>query len=208
MHIKWTGRDAQILYEAPKDSGSGETPDTPTDGETPDSEPTVEELRQKLQSAEARIGELNKEQTSRRLENERLTRELEKHNQAKMSESERLTAQIEQTRKEAETAQSLLRQARAEVEIAKHAVQHNVDVSLLTKLVDIQFDDNDMPTGVGDAVTKVLADYPQLKPQPASGNPANPGRKTGLTLDEVKKMSPDEINRRWDEIKPLMEASR
>lgn len=129
--------------------------------------------------------------------------------QAQMTEAEKLRAQAEAAAKQAAAAQEALRQARATAAISREAARHQVDPDLLARLVDVQFDDDGEPAGVDAAVEQVLSRYPNLRPA-AGVNMAstNPQRKPALTLEEVKRMSPDEINRRWDEVQLALKTGR
>lgn len=129
--------------------------------------------------------------------------------QAQMTEAEKLRVQAEAAAKQAAAAQEALRQARATAAISREAVRHQVDPDLLARLVDVQFDDDGEPAGVDAAVEQVLNRYPHLRPA-AGVNMAstNPQRKPALTLEEVKRMKPDEINARWDEVQLALKTGR
>ena len=83
-------------------------------------------------------------------------------------------------------------------------------MTLLAKLVDVEFDDSGMPTNVDAAVQTVLKNFPQLKPQPlAQPGATNPGRQPPkLTVADVKKMTEAQILERWDEVSAAMEAGQ
>jgi hypothetical protein len=56
---------------------------------------------------------------------------------------------------------------------------------------------------------KLKAGYPELFGTPTTTptppvNPTNPANPTKLTLDAVKKMTPDEINKRWDDVQAVL----
>jgi hypothetical protein len=63
------------------------------------------------------------------------------------------------------------------------------------------------------ALTAVLQERPKLKSRrrgsgaPIPGDADDPGKSNGLTLEDVKKMTPAEINRRWPEVQAAMRAS-
>lgn len=208
MHLNGIRRDAYMLYEAPADEGVIPPTDGDPSGETPSDKPTVAELQEQIKGLETRLSQVNSESAGRRKDNQQLTQELEKYRQAEMSEAEKAQAQIDAANEAKEQARIEVRKARAEVAIAGQAVTHGVNVELLGKLVEVQFDDDDQPTGIEEAVNKVLEDYPQLIPKSASGNPANPGRKGSLTMEQVKKMSVEEITARQDEVDAVLASSR
>ncbi len=85
-------------------------------------------------------------------------------------------------------------------------------VEAALKLLDtsaIEYDDEHNPLGVEAALAKLVKDYPFLVTNvPASGDRTNPerGGRNMLTLDDVKKMTPDEINSRWEEVSAVMKS--
>jgi len=74
--------------------------------------------------------------------------------------------------------------------------------------VEPEYDAEGKPVNVGAAVAAVLEAYPQLKPQAQTGNATNPGRVAKLTVEEIKKMTPEQVNARWDEVQAAMKAGR
>ncbi len=127
---------------------------------------------------------------------------------AQMTEAQRLKAEADAAKAAVAAANAELKRARGESAIAREAVKHGVDPVLLAKLVDIEYDTDDAPINVDAAVQAVLNAYPQLKPQAQAPGATNPGRKPGLTMDAIKRMTPDEINARWDEVSAVMESSK
>ncbi len=128
----------------------------------------------------------------------------------RMTEAEKLQAQAKAAQDAAQAAQTELRQARAETAISREALKHGVDMTLLAKLVDVEFDDSGMPTNVDAAVQSVLTRFPQLKPQPlAQPGATNPGRQPPkLTLADIKKMSVDQIIARQAEVDAVMASGQ
>jgi hypothetical protein len=125
--------------------------------------------------------------------------------QAQLTEAQQLQAQAKAAQEAATAAQVELRQARAEAAIAKAAAGAGVNPALLGRLVMVEFDDAGQPTGVEAALAAVLKEYPQLKPAAQPGMSAtNPGRAIKLTLDEVRRMTPDQVNARWDEVQQVL----
>ncbi len=127
---------------------------------------------------------------------------------AQMTEAQRLKAEADAARAQLAAAQADIKRARGESAIAREAVKHGVDPALLGKLVEVEFDADGTPINVDTAVQTVLNTYPQLKPQAATPGATNPGRKGALTMDAIKRMSPDEINARWDEVSAVMESGK
>lgn len=130
---------------------------------------------------------------------------------AQMTESEKLQAQARVAQEAAQAAQAELRKARAQAAVATAASKQGLDAGLLGRLVEVDFDDNGQPVNVEARVQAVLTQYPQLKPVAATAAPTNPGssaRAPKLTMADVRKMTPDEVNARWDEIQAAMTAAR
>lgn len=123
------------------------------------------------------------------------------YERAQMTETERLQAQ-------AKAAQAELRQGRAELAVARAAAKEGVNPMLLGRLVEVQFDDAGQPVNVEAAVAAVLKEYPQLKAPAVQLAATNPGRVSKLTLDDVKKMSPQEIIAHEKEIDALLAGGR
>lgn len=130
--------------------------------------------------------------------------------QERMTEAERVQAQVKAAQTAAETAQAELRKARAGAALATAAARQGIDPDLLAKLVDVEFDEGGQPVNIDLAVGAVLKRYPQLKPTAVTQIAAsNPGReRSKLTMDEVKAMSPEEINRRWDEVSAVLASNK
>lgn len=123
-----------------------------------------------------------------------------------MSETEKLQAQAKAAQDAAALAQTELRKARADAAIAQAAAAQGIAPKLVAKLVDVEFDESGMPVNVDQALAAVLNEYPQLKPGAAgaASGATNPGRGRKLTLEEVKNMTPEQINARWTEVQAVL----
>jgi len=126
----------------------------------------------------------------------------------KLTEAERLKAEATAAKAAAQEAQAALRKARAEAMIGKAAAKHQVDPELLSKLVAVEFGDDGQPAEIDGAVSALLKSHPYLQAGAVSLNPTNPQRKTALTLEDVKRMTPDQINARWEEVQVALKAGR
>lgn len=123
----------------------------------------------------------------------------------RMTEAERMQAQAKAAQEAAAQAQAQLRQARADAAIARAAATQGINPALLGRLVDVEFDEAGQPVNVDAAVAAVVAAYPQLKPAPVQLATTNPGRAAAkLTMEDVQKMTPAEINARWGEVQAVM----
>jgi len=213
MRLNGWGRDALFVWRPEADNGggtqrvpevvaaAGETPDAPT--------PTVEELQKTLAETQAKLKSVNAESAERRKKLQELEAAEQARKTASMTEQEQAKAAAEAAQKAAAAATAELREARREAALAKVAVKHGIDTDLLGKLVSVEFDDAGMPVNVEAAVNEALDKWPTLKPVAGGGaNPTNPGRKAALTIEDVKKMSQDEVNLRWDEVQGVLAAGR
>lgn len=78
--------------------------------------------------------------------------------------------------------------------------------------------DGDRPANIGELLEELITQRPYLKATPikqpktpaATSSPAQPAAPTTgkLTMADIDKMSSDEINARWEEIKPVLAASK
>lgn len=154
------------------------------------------------------VKELRAEAAKNRKEAQEAKAKIAAFEQQQMSEAEKLQAAAKSAQEQAQAAQAELRKARADAAIAMAAATHGVSPKLAAKLVAVEFDADGQPINVDQALGAVLNEYPQLKPVAATVTPGatNPQRTAKLTLEQVKKMSPEEINSRWDEVKAAMAA--
>lgn len=126
--------------------------------------------------------------------------------EAKMTEQEKLQKRLaELERKETEYQQTL--QARTlEYEVKLHAAQLGiVDAEAAYKLVDlaeIEFDENGKPINIDNVLRDLISKKSWLVAG-ARSSPTNPAR-SRLTIDDIKRMSEAEINKRWDEVKQVL----
>jgi hypothetical protein len=155
---------------------------------------------------EAYVKELRTEAAKYRKEAQDAKAKITAFEQEKMSEAEKLQATAKAAQDAANAARSELQQARAQVAIAQAAATHGVNPAKLAKLVTVEFDADGQPVGVEAAVAAVLNEWPELKPAAAAPTPGatNPQRTAKLTLEQVKKMTPAEINARWDEVQAVL----
>lgn len=124
-----------------------------------------------------------------------------------MSEAERLQAQAKAAQEAAQAARQELQAARAEVAISRAAATLGVDPRKLAKLVVVEFDADGQPVNVDAAAAAVLNEWPELKAGTVTAAPTNPSRKPRtLTVEDIKRMTPAEINSRWDEVQQTLQG--
>jgi molecular chaperone GrpE (heat shock protein) len=125
---------------------------------------------------------------------------------AQMTEAQKLQAQAAAAQAAAEQARAELRNAKAQAEIAKVAQRLGMDIELAERFATPTWD-GDTLTGIDDSLKAALEKWPHLKPAPTvpALPPTNPGRQAkALTMEDVRKMPPEEINRRWDEVQAVL----
>lgn len=150
------------------------------------------------------VKELRAEAAKNRKEAQEAKAKIAAFEAAQMSEAEKLQAAAKSAQEQAQAARQELQQARAEVAISRAAAALGVDPRKLAKLVTVEFDADGQPVNVDQAAAAVLKDWPELKPAQPTPSVTNPQRAAKLTVEAIRKMSPDEINARWDEVKAAM----
>lgn len=154
---------------------------------------------------EAYVKQLRQEAAQWRKEAQDAKAKVQTFEQQQMSEAERLQAQAKEAQEAAQRARTELQQARAEVAVARAAASLGVDPRKLAKLVTVEFDADGQPVNVDQAAAAVLNEWPELKTPAAVPGATNPGRSPRkLTLEDIKKMSPEEINSRWPEVQATL----
>lgn len=184
--------------------------------DTVEAQPQAGEATEATQAAAAPVEQfdaeyvrgLRKEAATYRTQYKEASAKLATYEAEKLSETQRLQLQAQGAAAEAQAAREELRRARYDVALAGAAAKAGVDPGLLTRLVEPEYDAEGKPVNVGAAVAAVLEAYPQLKPQAQAGNATNPGRVAKLTVEEIKKMTPEQVNARWDEVQAAMKAGR
>ena len=159
------------------------------------------------------VSSLRKENAEWRKKVRELEGKVGQFEQERMTETDRLKATAEAATKTAQEATARERQARLSAALLKAAVEQRVDpkrMPYVERLVEVSFGEDGEPVGVDKAVKRLLDEMPELRGAVAAPatNPTNPGRERVLTIEDVKRMTPDEINRRWDEVQVAMASGR
>jgi hypothetical protein len=122
-----------------------------------------------------------------------------------LSEKDEKIAEVEAERDEAHyQLQSFKRQIRVTQAAQRLGFRDPTDAEKY-----ISEDEAENDTDAERALKRVLREKPYLRQdRPASGLPGGGGADVdGLTVEEIRKMSPEEINARWAEVQRVMEAS-
>lgn len=185
--------------QEPKPEGQEPTGNTTGQAGTGGQEPKVFD--------EAYVKQLRAENAQWRKEAQEAKAKVTTFEQERMSEAERLQAQTKAAQEAAAAASQRLQQALADAAISRVAAKEGVDPELLAKLVTVEFDADGQPQGLEASVAAVLNKYPQLKPAAPVPGATNPGRgPRKLTRADIEKMTPAEINARWDDVQQALQG--
>jgi hypothetical protein len=178
--------------------------DTPTDGLTPD--------------AKAKIQKANKEAQTLRERAKAAEAELAKYKDKEKTDTERATDAAKSAETQATTLKAKLLNKSVEI-AAKDAGAK--DAKVIAKLLDqsaIEYDDEGEPTNLEALIAelKATSDYlfnptekPATAPPVKPTNPSSGQQGKGVITQEIfSKMTPGEINARWDEISVLLAAGK
>lgn len=195
-HEDWT--DDQVAAEADRlyAAQEKENPDPDPDPKKGDRDAAMARLRREKQEAERREKEARDALAAK-----------ERKEAEQAGEWEKLAKQYEQERDDARGELARLKR-RIDVEkIARRLKFRHADEAIA--LLPADLDDAD-DGKVEQALAQLAADRPHLinsgAPGP-TGGPPGPAP-TGLTYEQVKAMSQEEINERWDEVAPVLEAHK
>lgn len=156
------------------------------------------------------VHKLREEAATYRRKAKELEAEVTTYRQAQMTEAEKLKAEADAAKAQAQATQQALRQARLEAAVSKAAVKAGVDAELLNRLVgsEVQYNDAGEPSNVDELAARLVTQYPQLRPVQAVLASTNPQRTAALTLDDIRRMTPQEIMARQAEVDAALRASR
>jgi len=126
-----------------------------------------------------------------------------------MTEQEKLAKRLAELESERERWQRTERERTLKYEVMLAASRMKiVDPEAAYRLLDlsqIEFAEDGTPKNLDQALKDLIKAKPYLVGPAAPGSPTNPERPhTSLTLDEIKRMSPEEINRRWAEVQLVL----
>lgn len=199
--------------DAPQDSGTGPDP-TPKDGD-----PKVEdELRRARDDAAKFRTQLREAQKSL----EDAQKQLQAKDDEGKSELQKAMDRVGELEGRTRVADGTVRDLRLQNAVLVEAMKKDiVDPDAAFRLLDKdQVDyDGDRPTNVADLLDDLIEDRPYLKATkepkaphkaPSSASPTQPASPGGrkLTMEDIEKMSSAEINARWDEVQPVLAASK
>lgn len=157
----------------------------------------------------AEIRKLRDENAARRTKAKELEAQLQALSDEKQQRDERdLTAQqklereLAEARQKLEAQQAALKEASLRSLVAQEARKLNmVDEDAAFRLMDASkvAYEGDAPQNVADVLRQLAEQKPWLVNRPTAGGPTNPARPGSLpSLDEVRRLPQEEINKLWD----------
>lgn len=199
-----------LMYLAPDDAGGGAGgasggDDDPNAGGGTDNQPTSKTFTQAELDAVV----------AKRLERERKSWEAkveEEKRKAALTETERLKVEKDESDKRAAEAIRNANDRLVRAEVTLLASQLGIvdpDAALTLMARDgVSVDDSGKVVGVKEALEKLVSSKPYLKQQTAAparsgGDFSSGGGGSSFTLEQVKAMTPAQINANWDKIKGL-----
>lgn len=155
---------------------------------------------------EREVKELRAEAASHRTKAREFEDKLKAYDTEKMTETEKLQKRAQEAEQKAADADNRVKQTNLRLEIERQARKLNiVDEDAAARLLDsdaIKFGDDGKPTNVEKLLQQLVKDKPYLVGTSGDGGSAgNPDRgRSGLTIEQIKKMSRAEIDARYDEV--------
>ncbi len=205
-----------------RDQESTETGQAPTlRGQAPQSNQLDEAAgAQQDQGSEERydaeyVRRLRAENAAYRKRMRELEQTIKAYDEERLSESERQRKRISEMERDAELARQEAQELRLRLHVERQARRLGiVDEEAALALLDrsaLEYDDRGNPTNLEAALRNLLKAKPYLAQvgNISAGSPMNPARPhTSLNIEDIKRMSPEEINRRWDEVQQVLANSR
>lgn len=138
--------------------------------------------------------------------------ELAQLKQGQLSDLEKRDRRIKELEEAAAAKDMTLKERTIRYEVMLAASRLGiVDPEAAYRLLDqsaLKFDDDGAPTNTEAALRDLLKARPYLAGGTASGGATNPNReRPGLTLEDIKRMSPEEINSRWAEVEKALSGA-
>jgi hypothetical protein len=161
---------------------------------------------------DAALADVRREAAKWRTEHKKAADALEAAAKQQMTEEEKRAAEVakkERELAERETAASERLLNAAIKEAAAAAGVAPARLALMPRLIDrseVKFDDAGEPSNVPALVKGLLEAYPEFKAAATGSGSADGGSrgKSGLTREQIEKMTPAEINSRWAEIQEFL----
>ncbi len=154
----------------------------------------VEQLRK-----EAAKHRVEKQQEAKK--NEELLARIKSFEDAQLTDTERFQNEFAETRKKAETLESLVRESELKAQLAMASRDENIsDVKAAVKLADrglIEYGDDGSIANMSEVISSLRSEYPSLfnpsfkAPNTGVTNPAKAASAKKYTREDLKSMSPE-----------------
>lgn len=190
------------------DRDMGREPTEPVGQEPAEMEPTGREPQAlDADGIKAELARARKEAAKYRTELRQFQDAEEARKRAAMSATEKLQADYEALQAKIVKAEADRRTAMIRAAVTTAASNAGfVDVEDAMRLLpteEIELD-GDTARGVDDLVANLVANKPYLVKRQGAPSPTNPSSPSRLTLDAVKRMSPQEINANWAAVQDVL----
>ena len=138
-----------------------------------------------------------------------LEKALKEKEEAELSEQEKLRRRVAEYEARLAELERERQERTLQYEVKLRAAAMGiVDPDAAWRLLDlaaIEFDEDGTPTNIDEALQALVQAKPYLKGQTAPPMaPTNPPRGKRLTLEDIKRMSPEEINKNWDAVQEVL----
>lgn len=192
--------------EAPADDDPAEDTTRP-DQITRQEYEELKAAKQELARFKERYGKLD-------AEHKKLAKRVKAFETDRLTEQQRKDLEREEALKQVTALKEQLRGERGRRALAQAAQKHNIPVELAEELIlnAVTYDDEDTPQEVETLVTDLVQRHPYLskpQPRPSQTNPdsARRNQPKALTAEDIRRMTPDQINERWDEVQTVLATS-
>lgn len=138
--------------------------------------------------------------------------ELDTLKAGQLSETEKITKRATDAEAKAQAAEAKVKELSTRGEIERQARKLGiVDDDAAYRLLDaskLEYDDAGQPTNAEALLKDLVKAKPYLVQGTGGGNATNParGQSAALTREDIAKMSPAEINKRWEEVSQVLEG--
>jgi flagellar biosynthesis GTPase FlhF len=158
---------------------------------------------------EAYVQQLRREAAENRVKRSEAEKKLKEFEDAQLSEAEKARKEASEAKAQLEQMQSQLKERTIRAEVGALAAKLRLaDVDAAYQLMNrggVEFDEQGAPKNIEALLTSLVKDKPFLVSQSGvTTSTTNPPRATALTKEQIARMSPDEINSRWDEVQRVL----
>lgn len=194
----------------PARGSTGQAPGASQDagtGQAPTSQPQAGSLSPG--DLERELKEARQEAAKYRTQLRDLENKLKEYEDKDLSEKEKLTKKAQELEAKLQKAENDRQLAILSAEVKlKAQAKGIVDPDAALKLIDlseVKIEDGKIE-GLEQALEKLVKEKPYLLSTSGKPNPTNPARTSSVSFEELKKLTPAEINARWEELKNVKKS--